>query len=128
MRDFADTERFRHDERAHRASAGLWWIAPILVAAAYPFASQLLSGLLILVHGSASPDTGPLCFAVSGSLLLALGVMGTAFAFERRQADLRSRAAAHLAFATPSLFVGFGNAANLFHSPQLATIAWLLFW
>src|SRR5262249_2090754 len=41
---------------------------------------------------------------------------------------IRSRVAAHLAFATPSLFVGFNNAANLFHSPQLAIIAWLIFW
>jgi len=128
MSDLADTERFHHDARAASASAGLWRIAPVLCAAAYPFLSQLLSWLLVVAHGSASVDSGGLCFAVTGSLLLALGVMGTAFAFERTQPDLRSRPAAHLAFATPSLFVGFGNAANLLHSPQLVTIAWLVFW
>ena len=128
MSDRAETERFPHDATAARASAGLWRLAPILCAAAYPFLSQLLSWSLIAAHGSASVDSGGLCVAVTGSLLLGLGVMGAAFAVERTQADFRSRAAAHLAFATPSLFVGFGNAANLLHAPQLVTTAWLAFW
>jgi hypothetical protein len=42
--------------------------------------------------------------------------------------DLRGRAAAHVAFATPSLFVGFGNVANLWHEPVAALIAWPVFW
>src|SRR3954468_20541834 len=123
MSELADI-RFEHDGHTARASAGLRRIAPVLCAAAYPFLLQLFSSLLVMAHGSALPDGAPLWFAVAGSLLLALGVMGAAFAFERKPADLRSRAAAHLAFATPSLFVGFNNAANLFHSPQLAIIAW----
>jgi hypothetical protein len=97
-------------------------------ALAYPFLLQVLSWLLVSLQGSASPDGASLSFAVAGSLLLALCVMAIAFAFERTRPDVRSRAAAHLAFATPSLFVGFNNAANLFHSPQLATIAWTIFW
>ena len=127
MSDLAETERFQHDARA-ATSVGVWPLVPVLCAAAYPFLSQFLSFLLVSEHGSASADSPFLCFGVTGSLLLALGVMGAALAYERTQPDIRSRTAAHLAFATPSLFVGFGNAANLFHSPQLATIAWLIFW
>src|SRR2546423_7237741 len=100
----------------------LWRIAPVLCAAAYPFLSQLLSRLLVVEHGSASPDSLALWLGVAGSLLLALGIMGAAFASVRMQNDFRSRTAAHLVFATPSLFVGFGNAANLLHSPEIATI------
>jgi hypothetical protein len=128
MSDLAETEPFQPGTATAGASARLSPLVPVVCAAAYPFLSQLLSWLLVLAHGSASADGGGLCFAVTGSLLLALGVMGTAFAFERTGSEFRSRAAAHLVFATPSLFVGFGNAANLLHSPQLATTAWLIFW
>jgi hypothetical protein len=113
---------------SHARGAALWRIAPVLCAAAYPFLSQLLSQAIVAGHGSVSPDGLALWFAVAGSLLLALGIMGTAFFSERKQTDLRSRAAAHLVFATPSLFVGFGNAANLFKAPQLVTIGWPVFW
>ena len=128
MSDLAEIERFQQHRRVTAASVGLWALAPILCATAYPFLSQLLSWLLVTAHGSASAESPWLCFGITGSLLLALGVMGAAFASERMQPGLRSRSAAHLAFAAPSLFVGFGNAANLFHSPQLAAIAWLVFW
>src|SRR5579871_5640881 len=124
MRDIADSDIFSTGTR----SLALWRVAPVLSAAVYPFLSQLLSRLLVLAHGSTSPDGFALWFGVAGSLLLALGIMGAAFASARTETDFRTRAASHLAFATPSLFVGFGNAANLLHSPQLATIAWPVFW
>jgi len=128
MSDLSDLGRFQHDGRTAGAWAELRRIVPVLCAVAYPFLLQGLSWLLVSLQGSASPDGAALWFAVAGSLLLALGVMGAAFAIERAQPDLRSRVAAHLAFATPSLFVGFNNAANLVHSPQIATIAWTIFW
>ncbi|HYM17826.1 MAG TPA: hypothetical protein VEU06_04630 [Micropepsaceae bacterium] len=128
MSNLAETRLFRPDTRGAGASVWLWRTAPALCAAAYPFLSQLLSGLLVAGHGSASPDGLALWLGVAGSLLLALGVMGAAFASLRAQTGFRSRATAHLAFATPSLFVGFGNVANLLHSPELAIIAWPIFW
>jgi len=128
MSDLAEIERFEHDGRATGTSVGLRRITPVLCPVVYPFLLQTLSWLLVSAHGSTSPEGPALWFAVGGSLLLGLGVMGAAFAFERTQPDVRSRAAAHLAFATPSLFVGFNNAANLVHSPELATIAWPMFW
>jgi hypothetical protein len=126
--DLAKTEVFQNDARRAGASVAPWRIAPVLCAAAYPFLSQLLSWLLAVEHGSASPDGLALWFGVAGSLLLALGIMGAAFVSVRMQTDFRSRTAAHLVFTTPSLFVGFGNAANLLHSPQVMTIGWPIFW
>ena len=128
MSDLAQIERFEHDGRAAGTSVALRRIAPVLCALAYPYLLQVLSLLLVSANGSPLPAGPALWFAVLGSLLLALGVMGAAFALERTQPDIRSRAAAHLAFATPSLFVGFNNAANLFHSPEIAIIAWAIFW
>ena len=125
MSDLAKTELFPH--HAHVASTRWWRVAPLACAAAYPFLSQLLSGLLV-GRGSASPEGLALWLGVAGSLLLALGVMSVAFASLKAQTNVRSRAVAHVAFATPSLFVGFGNAANLLHSPEFAIIAWSIFW
>jgi hypothetical protein len=68
--------------------------------------------------------------------MLALAVMLVSFAvglalgsppagnFENR----RARSTAHLAFATPSLYVGFGNVAGALHAPSAVPIAWLAFW
>jgi hypothetical protein len=126
--DLAGTEGFRNDAHRAGASVALWCIAPVLCAATYPLLSQLLSRLLVVEHGSASPDGLALWFGVAGSLLLALGIMGAAFVSVRMPTDFRSRTAAHLAFTTPSLFVGFGNAANLVHSPQVTTLGWPIFW
>jgi hypothetical protein len=78
MSNLAETQLFQPDARGAGASVWLWRGAPILCAAAYPFLSQLLSGLLVAGHGSASPDGLALWLGVAGSLLLALGVMGTA--------------------------------------------------
>jgi hypothetical protein len=128
MSEIADTEAFHSDTRGEGALVSVWRIAPVLCAAIYPFLLQLLSGVIVLERGSASPDGFALWFGVAGSLLLALGMMSVAFASVRMQDDFRSRIAAHLAFATPSLFVGFGNSANLLHSPQLTTIIWPIFW
>src|SRR3954468_14165764 len=98
MSDLAASEVFQHDARGMSDSVGFWQIAPILCAAAYPFLSQMLSWLLVVEHGSASPDGLALWFGVAGSLLLALGIMSAAFASAQRQTGFRSRAAAHLVF------------------------------
>src|SRR5205085_12227845 len=97
-------------------------------AAAYPSLSQLFSAAVVSVNGSAAANGMALWISVTGSLLLALGVMAVSFRAARSVADVRARFAAHLAFATPSFFVGFGNVANLWHAPLAALIAWPLFW
>ncbi|HET7887030.1 MAG TPA: hypothetical protein VFL62_12455 [Bradyrhizobium sp.] len=115
----------------------LWLIVPALCALAYPLLLSLLSSGLVLVHGSASPSGGIVWVSVIASLILALAVMVVSFVFgltlgspdvaDDPEAS-RGRSIAHLAFATPSLYVGFENVAGVFHAPSAAVIAWLVFW
>jgi hypothetical protein len=76
--------------------------------------------------------------SVIASLTLALSVMLVSFVFglalgsphvRHDPEGCRARSIAHLAFATPSLYVGFGNVAYYgFQTPSAAPIAWLVFW
>jgi hypothetical protein len=115
----------------------LWLIVPALCALAYPSLLSLLSSGLVLVHGSASPNGMIVWVAVIASLTLALTVMLVSFVFGLALASphvgddpegCRARSIAHLAFATPSLYVGFENVAGVLQAPSAAPIAWLLFW
>jgi hypothetical protein len=114
----------------------LWLVVPALCALAYPSLLSLLSSGLVLVHGSDSPS-GPIVWAgVTGSLTLALAVMLVSFVFglalgsphDGRPEDCRARSIAHLAFATPSLYVGFENVGGVLRAPSAPPIAWLVFW
>jgi hypothetical protein len=111
-------------------------IIPSLCALAYPSLLSWLSAGLVLVHGSASPD-GPIVWvSVIGALTLALAVMLVSFVFGLtlgsphvgRPDDFRARSIAHLAFATPSLYVGFANVGGVLHAPSAVPVAWLIFW
>ena len=112
----------------------LWWrLAPAISAGLYPSLSQALSQLLIAAHGSSSPDGWALWGGVAGSLLLAFAVMAVSFSVAQKakgadSADFHARCIAHLAFATPSLFVGFGNSAGVLHLPAIVSIGWPVFW
>jgi hypothetical protein len=75
--------------------------------------------------------------SVIASLTLALAVMLVSFVFglalgsPQVQDDpegRRARSISHLAFATPSLYVGFENVAGVLQAPSAAQIAWLVFW
>jgi hypothetical protein len=109
---------------------------PALCALAYPSLLGLLSSGLILVHGSATPDGAIVWVSAIASLTLALAVMLVSFVFGLALGSphigddpdgCRARSIAHLAFATPSLYVGFENVAGVLQSPA-APIAWLVFW
>ena len=114
----------------------LWLVVPALCALAYPSLLSLLSSGLILVHGSASPKGVIVWVGVIASLTLALAVMLVSFVFGLAlgSPDVRdpeaylARGIAHLAFATPSLYVGFENVAGVIQAPSAAPIAWLVFW
>lgn len=116
----------------------LWLLIPALCALAYPSLLSLLSSGLVLVHGSALPNGVIVWVGVIASLTLALAVMLVSFVFGvalgsphvRDDAEgCRARGIAHLAFATPTLYVGFGNVAYyVFQAPSVAPIAWLVFW
>jgi hypothetical protein len=124
-------------ERRLLSPRRLWLIVPALCALAYPSLLSLLSSGLVLVHGSASPSGAIVWVSVVASLILALAVMlvsfgcGLALGSPRVQddpEDCRARGIAHLAFATPSLYVGFENVAGVLQAPSAAPIAWLAVW
>ncbi len=111
-------------------------VIPALCALAYPSLLSGLSAVLVQVHGSDSPDGMIVWVGVIGSLTLALAVMLPSFVFgltlgssqPGRPEDFRARSIAHLAFATPSLYVGFANVGGVLHAPSTVPIAWLVFW
>jgi hypothetical protein len=105
-------------------------VIPALCALAYPSLLSWLSAGLVLMHGSNSPDGMIVWVSVIGSLTLALAVMLLSFVFGLTLGpeDFRARSIAHLAFATPSLYVGFANVGGVLHAPSAVPIAWLIFW
>ena len=112
-------------------------VIPALGAFAYPSLLSLLSSGLVLVHGSPSPNGLIVWVSVIASLILALAVMLVSFVFglalgsphlRDDPESCHARSIAHLAFATPSLYVGFGNVAGVLHAPSALPIAWLVFW
>jgi hypothetical protein len=114
----------------------LWLVVPALCALAYPSLMGWLSAGLVLVHGSDSPS-GPIVWvSVIGSLTLALAVMLVSFVFGlalgsphlERPENFRARCVALLAFATPSLYVGFANVGGVLQAPSAVPVAWLIFW
>jgi hypothetical protein len=111
-------------------------VIPALCALAYPTLLSWLSAGLVLVHGSDSPS-GPIVWAsVIGALTLAFAVMLVSFVFGLtlgsphvgRPEDFRARCVALLAFATPSLYVGFANVGGVVRAPSAVPVAWLIFW
>jgi hypothetical protein len=111
-------------------------VIPALCALAYPSLLSLLSAGLVLVHGSASPNGAIGWVGVVASLTLALAVMLVSFVFARALGSSHAgspegggaRSIAHLAFATPSLYVGFNNVAGVLKAPAAVPMAWSIFW
>jgi len=111
-------------------------IVPALCALAYPSLLSWLSAGLVLVHGSDSPNGGIVWVSVIASLTLALAVMLVSFVFGLalgsphvgRPEGRHARIIAHLAFATPSLYVGFANVGGVMKAPSAVPIAWIIFW
>jgi hypothetical protein len=109
---------------------------PALCALAYPLSSSLLSAGLVAAHGSPAPNGAIVWLGVVASLALAWAVMGVSFVFglvlgSRDGATgehLPARSVAHLAFTTPSLYVGFANVAGVFHAQPALLTAWIIFW
>jgi glyoxylase-like metal-dependent hydrolase (beta-lactamase superfamily II) len=91
---------------------------------------------LVAAHGSPAPNGASVWVGVVASLALALAVMGVSFVFglvlglreDATAEDLRARSIAHLAFATPSLYVGFANVANVLHARPALPATWIIFW
>jgi hypothetical protein len=103
---------------------------------AYPSLLRWLSAGLVLVHGSDSPNGAIVWVSVIGALVLGLAVMLVSFASGlalgsaqvERPEDFRARCVALLAFATPSLYVGFENVGGVLGASPSVAVAWLVFW
>lgn len=131
-----DTNRARLLGLSAASLHRLLLVVPALCALAYPLLLSFLSAGLVLVHGSASPNGSIVWVSVIGSLTLALAVMLVSFVFGLalgspqvgRPEDFRARCVALLAFAAPSLYVGFNNVAGMLRAPSAVPVAWLIFW
>jgi hypothetical protein len=107
-------------------------VLPALAAIAYPWLLQAIAWLLRASGVLVPPSPGAIALAVFLILASAWGVMAISFSralvLGRGGESAGSRLLAHLAFASPSLLVGFGNIAGLFHARMAVIIAWPLFW
>lgn len=107
-------------------------VLPALGAIAYPWLLLAVSWLLRASGALIPPAPAVIALAVFLILASAWMVMAISFAralvLGRSGEDAGSRLLAHLAFASPSLLVGFGNIAGLLHARAAVVIAWPLFW
>lgn len=119
------------DQRA-KAAPAIVLVLPALAAIAYPFLLSAIAWLLRVFQAAAPPGPAIITVTVLAILTCASAVMGVAFAralsLGRIGAGTSGRLLAHLAFATPSLLVGFGNVAGLLHARGAVVVAWPLFW
>jgi hypothetical protein len=112
-------------------------VVPALCALAYPSLLSLLSSGLVLVRGADSPSGAIVWASVIASLILALTVMLVSFVFGLALGSphvpddaesRRARSIAHLAFATPSLYVGFENLGGVLRASSAVALTWVVFW
>ena len=122
---------FTPDRRA-KASPAIVLVLPALAAIAYPLLLLAISAPLHVFQIAAPPSPAAIIVIVLAILISAWVVMGVAFARALSLASglgaISGRMLAHLAFAAPSLLVGFGNVAGLLHARAAVMVAWPLFW
>jgi len=119
-----------------RADSRLVLIVPLLCALVYPFLLRLIPVCAALLHIAKPLSDTSTAVGVIVTLALAGGIMWVSFAQEsalarrtvRSLAQRRARILAHLAFATASLWVGFGNIAGVMHERTAALVAWPVLW
>jgi hypothetical protein len=127
MNAFALDQRAKTSPATNRSRA-FALVLPALAAIAYPSLLSAIFWLLRVFQAAAPPSRAVITVTVLAILVSASGVMGVAFAralsLGRIGAGTSSfRLLAHLAFAAPSLMVGFGNVAGLLHARGAVVIA-----
>lgn len=107
-------------------------VLPGLAAIAYPLLLSLIGWILGQFQVAVPPSPAAITVTVIAILASASAVMGVAFAralsLGRSGGESTPRLLAHLAFATPTLLVAFGNVVGLFHARGALAVAWPLFW
>jgi len=112
--------------RAHFTTGNLWWLLPPSAALFYPLALRALYESGKLLHRASGPGHAVawLAVVVSAGLVYSVPAMGIGVAcllgrHERTSSPgLLARRIAHLAVASPPLFVLVGVVFFLLHSPS----------
>ena len=105
-------------------------------AIAYPWLLWLFSAAASLLHVSTPLTSGAIAIGVAMALAAAWSVMLVCFRLELALGKSgnaspdrrRAQTIIHLAFAAPSMLVGFGNIAGVLHARTAVPVVWPIFW
>lgn len=117
-------------------TGNLWWLLPPAAALFYPQAVGALYDSGKLLHRASGPSAAAAWLGIVGSATLVYGVpavgIGVAYLLGRRErtssSELLARRIAHLAVASPSLFVLIGVVFYLLHSTNGDSVFWWILW
>ena len=125
-----------HAIKARSVTGKLWWLLPAAAALLYPQAVRALYESGKPLHRANGPGDAVAWFAIVVSVGLvysvpALGI-GVAYLLGRHErptsSELLARRLAHLAVASPSLFVLIGVVFYLLHSAKGDSVLWPILW
>jgi len=122
--------------RDHFTAGNLWWLLPPSAALFYPWAVRLLyeSGKLFDRASGPGHAVAWLAVVVSAGLVYSVPAMGIGVAYQlgrqekTSSPELLARRIAHLAVASPSLFVLIGVVFFLLRSPSDDLAFWWIQW
>jgi hypothetical protein len=125
-----------HPVKARSLAGNLWWLLPPAAALFYPQAVRALYESGKLLHRASGPGDAVawLAIVVSAGLVYSVPAVGIGVAYllgrhERTSApELLARRLAHLAVASPSLFVLIGVVFYLLHSVDGDSVFWSILW
>jgi hypothetical protein len=125
-----------HAMRADSLTGNLWWLLPPAAALFYPQAVKALYESGKLLHQASGPDDAVAWLAIVVSVGLIYSVpavgIGVAYLLGRHEStsssELRARRLAHMAVASPPLFVLIGVVFYLLHAPTGDSVFWWILW
>src|SRR5215813_10528304 len=136
-RDVAEATTGTANHDISQSLAGkLWWFLPAVAALLYPLALKMLYESGKLLHRASGPAEVMACLAIVVSVGLIYSVpavgIGVAYVLGRHErtssSKLLARRIAHLAVASPPLFVLIGVVFFLLHSANGDTVFWSILW
>jgi positive regulator of sigma E activity len=131
----ATTGTATHD-MSHSLAGKLWWLLPAAAALFYPLALKTLYESGKLLHRASGPAEAVAWLSIVASAALVYSVpavgIGVAYLLGRHErtssSELLARRIAHLAVASPPLFVLIGVVFYLLHSANGDSMFWSILW
>jgi len=131
-----DESSATHTVSAQSLTGNLWWLLPPVAALLYPQAVRALYESGKLLHPASGPTEVLAWLAIAVSVALVYGVpavgIGVAYRLGRDERtsspQLLARRLAHLAVASPSLFVLIGVIFYLLHAAHGESVFWSILW